>query len=122
MSIKRAAPFFVAGYMFGGVIVEILARIHDDSWMSGIAMLGLSLPVTTMYFFALWAIGKWQPLTPSSAGMALSGFVSAFYPTFCGYFPVYFARLKFAVPLATFQFGVLVAVTVILSRFQKRSV
>src|SRR5437773_9793166 len=77
----------------------VLAWVQDHDSMSGVVMLGLSLPTTVVYFLGLLAIGRWQKLTLSLVSMAPNGFLSALFPTFCGYFPVYVMRLKFAAPL-----------------------
>jgi hypothetical protein len=82
-------------------------------------MLGLSLPTTIVYFLGVLTIGRWQLLSPTLVSMALSGFLSAVFPTFCGYFPVYFMRLKFAVPVIVGQFGLLVVISGIFSRLKK---
>jgi hypothetical protein len=53
--------------------------------------------------------------------MAFNGFLSALFPTFCGYFPVYFMRLEFAAPLFVGQFALLLLTAGIFSRLQKRT-
>jgi len=83
-------------------------------------MLGLSLPTTVVYFLGLLAIGRWQKLSLSLVSMAPNGFLSALFPTFCGYFPVYVMRLKFAAPLIVAQFGLLLLITAIFSHLPKR--
>jgi hypothetical protein len=119
MSIKRAARF-LAGYVICAVLVETIAWAHDGDDLSGVVMLGLSLPTTVAYFLGLLTIGKWKRLSPTSVSMPLAGFLSAFYPTFCGYFPVYFMRLKFAAPLIGAQFGLLLLISAIFSHSPKR--
>jgi hypothetical protein len=47
--------------------------------------------------------------------------LSALFPTFCGYFPVYFMRLEFAAPLFVGQFALLLLTAGIFSRLQKRT-
>jgi hypothetical protein len=84
-------------------------------------MLGFSVPTSIVYFLMLWAVRKWRFLKPTSGGMALAGFLSAFYPTVCGYFPVYFMRWEFAFPLVAAQLLLLVAVIAISGRVQRSS-
>ena len=120
MSIKRAARFFVAGYVIGAVLVETVAWTHDGDSLSGVVMLGLSLPTTVAYFLGLLTVGKWKRLSPTLVSMPLTGFLSALYPTFYGYFPVYFMQLKFAAPLIVAQFGLLLLISAIFSHLPKR--
>jgi hypothetical protein len=42
MSFEKAGTASTAGYVFGGAIVTVIARIHDESWLSGPVMVGLS--------------------------------------------------------------------------------
>lgn len=121
MSIKRAAPFFVAGYATGAILVEIVAWAHDGDSLSGVVMLGLSLPTTVAYFLGLLTVAKWQLVSPTLVSMLLTGFLSALFPTFCGYFPVYFMHLKFAAPLFVGQFGLLLFTAGIFSHLRKRA-
>lgn len=120
MSTSRAGLVFATGYLVGAVIVGIMAWFHDRDGMSGMVMLGLSLPTTIVYFLGLLAISRGQLLSPTLVSRALSGFLSAVFPTFCGYFPVYFMRLNFAVPLILGQFGLSVLISGIFPRLQKR--
>ena len=122
MSTIRAGLGFAAGYLVGAVIVEIVAWFHDGNGVSGVLMPGLSLPTTVIYFLGLFAIGRGHLLSLSLVSMALSGFLSAVFPTFCGYFPVYFMRMKFAAPLIVGQFRLLLLISGIFSRLQKRGV
>jgi hypothetical protein len=89
--------------------------------MTGVVMLGLSLPTTVVYFLGLLAIGRWRKFSQSLVSMAFNGFLSALFPTFCGYFPVYFMRLEFAAPLFVGQFALLLLTAGIFSRLQKRT-
>jgi hypothetical protein len=89
--------------------------------MTGVVMLGLSLPTTVVYFLGLLAIGRWRKFSQSLVSMAFNGFLSVLFPTFCGYFPVYFMRLEFAAPLFVGQFALLLLTAGIFSRLQKRT-
>jgi hypothetical protein len=56
----------------------------------------------------------------SRVGMVAAGALCAAFPTFCGFFPVYFFRLKYAVLLILGQLGLLVLILAILSRVDAR--
>ncbi len=120
MTLSAVATSFAAGYLLAAIAVIIAARIHDNSWASGPVMLGLSLPVTIVYFFGLWSLRRWQLLSPTSCGMAIAGILCAAYPAFCGFFPVYFVRFKFAIPLVAVQFALLMLASAICARFQTK--
>ena len=118
MSFSRTAFLFLSGYGVVGLIVIIVARIHDHDWLSGFIMLGLSVPVTLVYFLALLGLGHLG--LQSRAGMLVAGALCAAFPAFCGFFPVYFFRLKFAILLILGQLGLLVLVVSLLSQIEGR--
>jgi hypothetical protein len=122
LSFARAATFFASGYAVAAVVVTVIARIQDESWLSGPVMLGFSAATSIIYFLILWSLRKWRFLAPTSGGMALAGCLCASYPTVCGYFPVYFMRWELALPIITAQLLLLVVVTAISARLQKSSV
>lgn len=120
MTLGAAAGHFAIGYTIAAIVLIVIARFQDDSWTSGVVMLALSLPVTILYFFGLWFLGNYPFLAPTVLGMILSGILAAIFPALFGFFPVYFVRLKFAVPLVAFQFGLLLFVTAILDRISQK--
>lgn len=119
MSLVGAVLRFLLGYIVAGAAVIIVARVQDETWKSGFLMLSLSLPVTILYFVCLWWVGRWRYLAPTSLGMGLAGVWCAIFPAFCGFFPVYFVRLKFAIPLTIIQFGLLLVSSAISARICK---
>ena len=120
MSWMRAILVFSTGYLIGAVITTLIGWSTDGTWSSGPFMVGLSLPVTIGYFLGLWGLGIWGLYNRTSAGMALAGMLCAIYPTFCGFFPVYFLRVEFAGPTILGQFGLLVISCVVFSRLEQR--
>jgi hypothetical protein len=119
LTISKAAVFLMIGYVSGGVIVTLWAHGQGEGWSSGPAAVGLSAPTAVVYFFALWMVGKWRPISPTSSGMALAGCLCAFFPTFCGFFPVYFMRLQFAAPMFVAQLLLLLLAMAICARLEK---
>jgi hypothetical protein len=120
MSLGLAAGYFLIGYTLAAICLIIVARFHDESWTSGFVMLGLSLPVTVVYFCGLWLLGHCHSLSPTVLAMIIVGVLSATYPAFCGFFPVYFVRLKFAIPLIALQFGTLLIIVAVLRRISAK--
>jgi hypothetical protein len=118
MNLGRAALLFLGGYSVVAVILIILARLHDDDWRSGFIMLGLSAPVTVLYFFVLLGLGRFG--FESRTGMVIAGGLCAAFPAFCGFFPVYFFRLKYAVLLILAQIGLLFVVIALVSSVDLR--
>src|SRR5207245_7303207 len=61
-------------------------------------------PVAIIFFWVLWALGRFRYLRPTSAGIAVAGCVCGFYPAVCGLFPVFWFRWELAFPVAAIQF------------------
>ncbi|MFL6544944.1 MAG: hypothetical protein ACJ8LM_07130, partial [Candidatus Udaeobacter sp.] len=59
LSFGKAVTIFVITYLLGSAIVTVIARIHDQSWMSGPVMVGLSFPTAIVYFLILWSWRRW---------------------------------------------------------------
>jgi hypothetical protein len=113
LSLERAATFFASGYVAAGLIVTVIARIQDETWLSGPVMLGFSAATSIVYFLVFWALRRWRFFAPTSVGMALAGCLCAFYPTVSGYFPVYFMRWELALPIIAIQLVLLAIVIVV---------
>jgi hypothetical protein len=107
----KALKPFIIGYVLTGVCVVTWARFHDDTWVSGVIMLAFSLPVTVVYFAGVCAVRNYRLGQLSYPGMLIAGALSAVYPAFFGFFPIYFVRPKFAIPLLVFQFGLVLLVS-----------
>src|SRR5207249_10631258 len=120
MNFSRALLIFTVGHFFGAIIATVIAHYMDGSWATGPGGVGLSLPTTLIYFIALWALGRWQPLLINVAGLSLAGFVCAIYPTFCGVFRVYFLRVGLAVRFIVAQFGFLLLLCAVFSTLDSR--
>ena len=112
----NAVRYFCTGYVFAGLFVILGARLHDDSWVSGVVMLSLSLPVTIAYFVGIWAVRHYRSGQVSRVGILIAGILAAVYPAFCGFFPLYFVRPMFAVPLFVLQFGLVLLVSGVASK------
>jgi hypothetical protein len=119
--LEKAAAFFASGYVFGGVIVTVIAGMHDESWLGGLAVAGLSFPIGIIYFWILWTLRHWRYLQPTSAGMAVAGCLCGLYPAVCGFFPVYWLRWDLALAVATIQFLFLAAVVAVFAWLTKPS-
>ncbi len=118
MNLSRVALLFLTGYGVVGLIVVIVAWLHDHEWFSGFIMLGLSAPVTVLYFFLLLALRHFG--FQSQLGMFVAGGLCAAFPALCGFFPVYFFRLKYAILLIIGQMGLLVLIVTVLSRINTK--
>ena len=73
-------------------------------------ILWLSIPTTATYFVVLIAIAFLRSLSPSVLALATSGFLAAVYPIFFGFFPVYYLRWQFAIPVVVIQLGLMLAI------------
>jgi len=104
LSFWKAAALGLTGYVLGSAMVIVIAQMHEDSWLSGGIIAAMSLPVAIIFFWVLWALGRFRYLRPTSAGIAVAGCVCGFYPAVCGLFPVFWFRWELAFPVAAIQF------------------
>jgi hypothetical protein len=80
----------------------------------------LSLPVTIVYFLSLWGVAVWRSWSVTGGGLMAAGFLCGIFPFFFGFFPVYYLRLVFAVPVALVQFALLLGAITLFAKFGSR--
>jgi hypothetical protein len=119
MKFGKALALFLSGHFFGAVVATFITYYDELGWDTGPEMIGLSLPTTAVYFIGLWALGIWKPTLLNSAGLAVAGFVSAIYPTFCGVLPIYVLRLGLSIPFVAAQFAFIVVIAAVFSLLDK---
>jgi hypothetical protein len=118
MNLSRLALLFLGGYGVVAVILIIVFRLNYHDWRSGFIMLGLSAPVTVIYFFVLAALARLG--FQSRAGILVAGALCATFPAFFGFFPIYFFRLKYAILLLLAQLTLLALTAIVFSRIDFR--
>jgi hypothetical protein len=119
MKFGKALGLFLSGHFFGAVVATSIAHYQELGWDTGPEMIGLSLPTTAVYFIGLWVLGSWKPILLNSGGLAVAGFASAIYPTFCGVLPIYVLRLGLAIPFIGAQFAFVIAMAAVFSLLEK---
>jgi hypothetical protein len=108
---------FLVGLVIGAFFVTVADRIYEGGWRGGPTIVGLSLPVTILYFLALWGVAVWRSWPLTGRGLMAAGFLCAIFPFFFGFFPVYYLRLAFAVPVALLQFALLIGAITLFAKF-----
>lgn len=111
---------FLIGLGLGGLLTTVADRIYEGGWRGGPTIVALSLPVTIIYFLALWSIATWRSWPLTGAGLAAAGILCGVFPFFFGFFPVYYLRPIFAVPVAFLQFALLLGTITLFARFGSR--
>lgn len=120
MTIKAFALNFCVGFAIGMIIVAIYSRITDHSWLDGVVVIALSIPITFFYFLVVWGISRWSLFAPTSASITLVGFLCAVYPAASGTFPIYSLRLGLALLLLAVQLTILIVILVVFARLRLR--
>jgi hypothetical protein len=119
MTFARTVTFFLSGYIIGAVIATAVVWFEEGISFDIVSILGFSLPVSAFYFFGLIALGNWRFLTLTAAGTVIAGLLCALYPAVSGFVPVYFWRVRYAIPIALIQFLLLVGCCAIFARFRR---
>ncbi len=116
MGITKSLFYFIIGLLAGGLITTVTDRIYEGGWRGGPTIVWLSIPVTTIYFLLLLGVTAWQPSTSTRLGWIITGILCNIFPFVSGFFPLYYFRALFAVPVALAQFVLLVISLVVVSK------
>ena len=108
------------GYLIGALAVVIFDRFYEGGWRGGFDILRLSIPTTAVYFVVVLAIAVWRSLSPGPVAVITCGILIAVYPFFFGFFPVYYLRWEFAIPVVAIQLGLMLAILAMSSRLRSK--
>jgi hypothetical protein len=119
MNPLKAVLFFAIGVALGALLITVADRIYEGGWRGGPTLAWLSLPVTVVYFLLLLGATAWHPSLFTPWGFAAAGFLCGIFPFFFGFFPVYYLRFIFAVPVVMVQLALLAVTILICAKFAK---